>query len=34
MLKQQLDDIFLDALTAAQGGRSLQFVHESARDIS
>jgi hypothetical protein len=34
MFKQQLDDVFLDAVTSAQGGGSLQFVHEISRDIS
>jgi hypothetical protein len=34
MFKQQLDDVFLDALTSAQGGGSLQFVHEISGDIS
>jgi hypothetical protein len=34
MFKQQLDDVFLDALTSAQGGGGLQFVHEIRGDIS
>jgi len=34
MFKQQLDDVFLDAVTTAQGGGSLQFVYEISGDIS
>jgi hypothetical protein len=34
MVKQQLDDVFLDALASAQGGGSLQFVHEIRGYIS
>jgi len=34
MVKQQLDDVFLDALASAQGSGSLQFVHEISGDIS
>jgi hypothetical protein len=34
MVKQQLDDVFLDALASTQGGGSLQFVHEIRGDIS
>ena len=34
MFEQQLDDVFLDAVTSAQGGGSLQFVYEIGGDIS
>jgi hypothetical protein len=34
MFEQQLDDVFLDAVTSAQGGDSLQFVYEIGGDIS
>jgi len=34
MFEQQLDDVFLDAVTSTQGGGSLQFVYEIGGDIS
>jgi hypothetical protein len=34
VFEQQLEDVFLDALTSAQGGGSLQFVDEIRGDIS
>jgi hypothetical protein len=34
MLKQQLNDVFLDAFTSAQGGGSPQFVEEISGYIS
>jgi len=34
MFEQQLDDVFLDAVTSAQGGGSLQFIYEISRDIA
>jgi hypothetical protein len=34
MVKQQLYDVFLDALPSTQGGGSLQFVYEISGDIS
>ena len=34
MVKQQLYDVFLDAVPSTQGGGSLQFVHEISGDIS
>jgi hypothetical protein len=34
MFKQQLDNVFLNALSSAQRGGSLQFVHQISGDIS